>query len=71
MIFWQCFVIFQMIFCQTSAPPQASPVTNDNAEEYTADEGMYKQAEITKKYLSMGIAQINFTPISIPELLVI
>ena len=38
----QTFVIFQMICCQTSAPPQASPVTNDNAEEYTADEGMNK-----------------------------
>ena len=34
--------LFQMIFCQTSAPPQASPVTNDNTEEYTTDEGMYK-----------------------------
>ena len=51
-----------MIFCQTSAAPQPSPVTNDNAEEYTADEGMYKQDEIKNKYSSMGIAQINFSP---------
>ena len=28
-----------MIFFQTSNPPQASPLANDNAEEYAQEEG--------------------------------
>jgi len=42
----QSLLIFQIIFCQTSAPPQASPVTNDNAEEYTADEDPEYQRQV-------------------------